>query len=248
MKRLLPLIGPLVVLIIWSFITYPNLFNYKLIPGPLETLNALIFNSSSGSLITDSLITLKRTLTAFLVATLIGVPLGLILGLKPNIYKASSFLLDFFRSMPTAAIIPLFMIIFGLGEITKIAIACFGSTIILIFHTAQGVKKGRPGRLTSARTMGAKGSFLFRTVVLPQALPHIVTGARLAISLTLILVVVSEMFIGSSNGLGYRVIDSQLMFDMPGLYSNILTLGGLGYIVNLLIAMLEKKFIHWSGK
>lgn len=248
MKRLLPLLGPLIVLTIWSFVTYPDLFNYKLIPGPLETLHALAQSTLSGSLVSDSLITLKRTLTAFSIATLAGIPLGLLFGLRPTLYKASSFLIDFFRSMPTAAIIPLFMIVFGLGELTKIAIACFGSTIILIFHTAQGVRKAKPTRLTSARTMGATKSFLFRTVVLPEALPHIATGARLAISLTLILVVVSEMFIGSSNGLGYRVIDSQLMFDMPGLYSNILTLGCLGYIVNLFIAILEKKFIHWSGK
>ena len=248
MKRLLPLLGPLALIAAWSLITYPDLFDYKLIPGPIETSKSLFHNFLNGGLAFDALITLKRTLTAFAIALLIGVPVGLILGLRSDLYRASSFLLDFFRSMPTAAIIPLFMVVFGLGELTKIAIACFGSTIILIFHTAQGVIKGRPARLTSARTMGASGSFLFRTVVLPTALPQIATGARLAISLTLVLVVVSEMFIGSSNGLGYRVIDSQLMFDMPGLYSNILTLGCLGYLVNLIISTLEKRYIHWAGR
>ncbi|MBV8851013.1 MAG: ABC transporter permease subunit [Methylobacteriaceae bacterium] len=175
-------------------------------------------------------------------------PLGIVIGSSRRVYRQIEFLIDFFRSTPATALFPLFMIIFGLGNLSKIAVAAFSALLIILFNVAYGVMNARPTRMLAARVMGASRLRLFRDVTIYESLPQTFVGIRTAVSLSLVVIIVAEMFIGSDNGLGKRIIDAQITFDMPQLYGTILLTGALGYGLNLFFLSLESHLIHWAGR
>ncbi len=204
-------------------------------------------NTATGGLFTDLSETFIRTLKAFFLATLAGVPFGILIGSSQKVYRSVEFLIDFFRSTPATAMFPLFMVIFGLGDFSKVAVAAFAAWLIVVFNGAYGVMNARRTRVLAARIMGASRLRIFKDVLFYESLPQILIGLRTAVSLSLVVIVVAEMFIGSDNGIGKRIIDSQITFDLPQLYGTILVAGVLGYGLNLGFLMLEKLVVHWAG-
>ena len=196
----------------------------------------------------DLLETVRRTLEAFAIAACLGVPLGIVIGSSVQVYRSLEFPIDFFRSTPATALFPLFMIIFGLGDGAKVAVAGFSAMLIIVFNVAYGVMNARPTRMLAARVMGTSRLRIFRDVTFFESLPQTFVGVRTAVSLALVVIIVAEMFIGSDNGLGRRIIDSQITFDMPGLYATILLAGALGYALNLFFLTLEARLVHWAGR
>ena len=241
-------LGPLALMLIWSFVHATGLVTSKLLPSPLLTIEAVLSNLWSGGLAFDLCQTVLRTLQAFGIAALVGVPLGIVIGSDQRIYRSIEFVIDFFRSTPATALFPLFMIIFGLGDFAKIAVAAFSALLIILFNVAYGVMNARQTRRLAARVMGASPLRVFRDVTFYESLPQTFVGLRTAVSLSLVVIIVAEMFIGSDNGLGKRIIDSQITFDMPQLYGTILLTGALGYGFNLFFLTLESRLIHWAGR
>ncbi len=241
-------VGPILLLIVWGLVNGAGLVTPKLLPSPLLTAEALVAGLWSGGLGTDLLETLRRTLEAFAVAACAGIPLGIVIGSSTSVYKSLEFVIDFFRSTPATALFPLFMIVFGLGDGAKVAVAGFSAMLIIVFNVAYGVMNARPTRMLAARIMGAPRLRVFSDVTFFESLPQTFVGVRTAVSLALVVIVVAEMFIGSDNGLGRRIIDSQITFDMPGLYAAILLSGALGYVLNVLCTTLEARLVHWAGR
>ncbi|MBB5765598.1 ABC transporter permease [Methylorubrum rhodesianum] len=242
------MLGPLALLAIWAFVHATGLVTGKLLPSPTSTLASIVENLLKGDLAFDLGQTVLRTCKAFLLAILLGLPLGIIVGSSQRIYRSIEFLIDFFRSTPATALFPLFMIIFGLGDLSKIAVAAFSAFLIVLFNVAYGVMNARPTRMLAAQVMGASRLRIFRDVTVYESLPQTFIGVRTAVSLALVVIIVAEMFIGSDNGLGKRIIDSQITFDMPGLYGTILLTGALGYAFNLALFALESRLVHWAGR
>lgn len=240
-------IGPLALFAVWWLVHTLGLVTPKLLPSPIATLGSVVDNFGQG-LAFDLWRTLARTLEAFLIATVAGVPLGIVIGASEKVYRSIEFLIDFFRSTPATAMFPLFMIIFGLGDFAKIAVAAFSAWLIVLFNVAYGVMNSRPTRMLAAKVMGASRLRTFKDVTFYESLPQTFVGLRTAVSLALVVIVVAEMFIGADNGLGKRIIDSQLTFDMPQLYGTILVAGALGYGLNLLFIVAERRLVHWSGR
>jgi NitT/TauT family transport system permease protein len=187
-------------------------------------------------------------LLAFLIATLICVPLGLVLGSSVRVYRSLEFVIDFFRSTPASALFPLFLVILGVGESTKVAVAAFGAGLLILFNTAYGVMNARKVRQAAAMVMGASRTRVLVGVTLLESLPQTFIGMRSGISFALVIVIVAEMFIGSTDGLGQRVINAQMIFNMPEMYAAIFTAGVLGYTMNLIFILVERHFVHWGGK
>ena len=185
---------------------------------------------------------------SFGIAVVIGVPLGVLLGSSEAAYRSVEFLIDFFRSTPSSALIPLFLLIFGITDINKIAIASFGAMLIVLFNSAYGVMNAKKTRVMAAQIMGVSKWHVFKDVMLMESLAQTFVGLRSAVSMALVIVIVAEMFIGSENGLGHRIIDAQQVFNVKEMYCSILVTGALGYLLNLLFLLGEKKLIHWSGK
>ena len=246
--KLLPFVGPVVLFIIWDLVVRFGLIKAILLPSPSAALLAVVTGLAGGPLLTDFLVTLMRTLEAFLIAAVVGMPLGVLLGSNEKAYRSVEFLIDFFRSTPSSALIPLFLLIFGVSDINKIAIAAFGAFLIVVFNSAYGVINARKQRVMAAKVMGASRWQIFKDVLIWESLQPSFVGLRSAVSMALVIVIVAEMFIGSDNGLGHRIIDAQQVLNVKSMYAAILAAGTLGYALNVLFLLLERKIVHWSGR
>ncbi len=202
----------------------------------MDTLGALVNGLAGGPLLLDFAVTIKRTLEAFAIAAVIGVPVGVLLGSNERAYRSVEFLIDFFRSTPSSALIPLFyLLIFGVSDVNKIAIAAFGALLIVLFNSAYGVMNARKQRIMAAKVMGASRWQIFKDVLIWESLQPTFVGLRSAVSMALVIVIVAEMFIGSDNGLGHRIIDAQQVLNVKSMYSAILAAGILGFALNVLV-------------
>ena len=148
----------------------------------------------------------------------------------------------------SSALIPLFLLIFGVSDINKVAIAAFGALLIVLFTSAYGVMNARKQRIMAARVMGATRWQIFRDVLIWESMQPVFVGLRSAVSMALVIVIVAEMFIGSDNGLGHRIIDSQQVMNVKSMYAAILAAGILGYTLNMLFLVIERRVVHWSGR
>jgi sulfonate transport system permease protein len=246
--RLLPFIGPVVLFIVWDLVVRLGFIKPILLPTPADTIAALITGLAGGPLLTDFAMTVWRTLQAFVIAAVVGVPLGVLLGSNEKAYRSVEFLIDFFRSTPSSALIPLFLLIFGVSDVNKIAIAAFGALLIVVFNSAYGVINARKQRVMAARVMGASRWQVFKDVLIWESLQPSFVGLRSAVSMALVIVIVAEMFIGSDTGLGHRIIDAQQVLNVKSMYAAILAAGALGYALNILFLVAERRIVHWSGR
>ena len=246
--RLLPVIGPIVLFIIWDLVVRFGLIKAILLPTPWATLQALVVGLAGGPLLADFVVTVVRTLESFLIAAVVGVPLGVLLGSNERAYRSVEFLIDFFRSTPSSALIPLFLLIFGVSDINKVAIAAFGALLIVLFNSAYGVINARKQRVMAAKVMGASRWQIFKDVLIWESLQPTFVGLRSAVSMALVIVIVAEMFIGSDTGLGHRIIDAQQVLNVKSMYAAILAAGALGYALNVLFLVAERRIVHWSGR
>ncbi|MDO9498658.1 ABC transporter permease [Falsiroseomonas sp.] len=243
-----PVLGALGFVLIWQIAVLLRVADPILLPPPAEAFTETWRGFATGTLAHDTWRTVERTGLAFLIASAIGVPLGVALGAQERLYRGVEFVVDFFRSTPASALFPLFLILFGPGEGTKIAVAAFGAALVILFNAAYGVINARRTRVLAARIMGASGPRILVDVLIWEALPQILVGMRGGVSLALVIVVVAEMFIGSTDGLGHRVINAQMLFESGLMYGVIFVAGALGYLLNLGFLLLEKRFVHWSGR
>jgi NitT/TauT family transport system permease protein len=172
--------------------------------------------------------TLSRTAQAFAIATVVGVPLGVALGSSESLYRSVEVLVDFFRSTPSSALIPLFMLFFGISGFNKVAISAFAAVLVVLFNSAYGVMNAKRTRIMAASVMGASRWRIFRDVLLWESLSQAFVGLRSGITIALVIVVVAEMFIGSENGLGHRIINAQQVLNVKDMYASILAAGVLG--------------------
>ena len=242
------LTGPIAFLLAWYLITALRFVDPFLVPGPVAVFSTLVKLCTAKEFWGDLVATLYRVAVSFGIATIFGVPLGLLLGSSRKLYGYSELLIDFFRSIPATALFPLFLLLFGIGDSGKIAVTIFSSALIILFNTAHGVLHAKKARLLAARIMGATPWQTFRGILFWESLPQTFVGLRSAISLSLIIIIVTEMFIGSTSGLGHQIIDFQITYEIPSMYAVIIIVGLLGYVLNLGFALLEKHFLHWSGK
>lgn len=247
-SRALPVLGPLLLFIAWDLVVRLGFIKPILLPPPAATLETLVTGLLGGPLLVDFLVTVKRTLQAFAIAAAIGMPLGVLLGSNEKAYRSVEFLIDFFRSTPSSALIPLFLLIFGVSDVNKVAIAAFGAFLIVVFNSAYGVINARKQRVMAAKVMGATRWQTFRDVLVWESLQPSFVGLRSAVSMALVIVIVAEMFIGSENGLGHRIIDAQQVLNVKSMYASILAAGALGYVLNVLFLVAEKRIVHWSGR
>jgi sulfonate transport system permease protein len=244
----LPIVGPVILFLAWDLLVRSGVVTPILLPTPADTLITLVKGMIGGALLGDFLVTVMRTLIAFAIAAAIGVPLGIVLGSGERAYRSVEFLIDFFRSTPASAMIPLFLLIFGISDFNKIAIASFSAFLIIVFNSAYGVINARKQRVMAARVMGASRWRVFRDVLIWESLQASFVGLRTAVSMALVIVVVAEMFIGSVDGLGHTIIYAQQVLNVKTMYAAILATGILGYALNILFLMLERRIVHWSGR
>ncbi len=237
-------ISPVILLSFWWILGYFEMIDPLYLPSLPSVINSfitIIFSSSLG----DIWSTLYKTIVGFTFSVILAVPVGIVLGVNKKLYAAVEFTVDFFRSLPAPALFPLFLLFFGIGDLAKIAVVAFVAFWVILVNTIYGVWNAPKLRVQVAKVYGASRWQILKEVVLPDAIPQIFVGFRVALSLALVLVVITEMLIGTKFGLGQKIFDSYVTYHIPFLFSYILIIGLLGYILNKLFVFFEKKIVYW---
>lgn len=248
LKAVGPLIGPLLAVLAWYAVTSLRLVNPRLLPGPAETLVQFARIWTTADYLLDIATTLGRMGAGFGLAVLVGVATGLVLGSHSGLYRAVTPLLDFGRSIPVTAVYPIFIIVFGIGGASKVAMVFAASVFVIILNTALGVRAANPMRAAMARLYGATRWQVFRRVVLYDSLFQTLIGIRTSLSLALVVEIVCEMFMGSRRGLGQRLFDSYNTFSSDVLFALVLVAGTLGYALNAAFIAVERRLVHWNRR
>lgn len=192
----------------------------------------------------DVLPSLSRLGAGYAIAVLIGIGAGIPLGLSTTARRAATPIIDFLRALPPPAIIPFAVVVIGVGSTMKIFVISFACVWFILLNTIDGVRGIEPGLLDTARAYGVKGRDRLRYVVVPAASPQIFAGMRTALSVSLIVMVISEMT-ASTNGIGFFVLQAQRQFAITEMWSGIVLLALLGYTLNLMFILIERRVLAW---
>ena len=239
--------GVFLILGTWFLIYISQIANPLLLPSPIQTFDSFVAYLSEVDYWKNILATLYRCLIGLVLGILFGVPSGLILGSQKRLYSFFEFPVDFFRSLPVTALFPLFLLIFGIGDYSKIAMVTVAVYFIMLINSYYAIVQATRQRRMMAKVFKASRFQIFRDIVFMESLPQIFVGIRLSLSTSLIVVIVSEMFIGTEYGLGQRVYDLYSKNLIPNLYANLIIIGLIGYLINRLYYFVERKIVFWVG-
>lgn len=241
-------LGPSVMLVVWGIVSYGHMIDELFLPTPGAVSKALWEAVAVGSALPDVGMTMTRWLAGLGAGIVIGIPLGVGMGASQKVYALLEVVIDFFRSVPTISLFPLFLVFFGIGDLAKISIAAWATSLSVLINTLYGVRNVKEARVKVAKVLRANRWQILSKVIIPDALPSIVVGIRIALSMSLVVVVASEMIMGTTKGLGRRIFDAALIYEMPDMYAAIIVAGMLGYLSNKLFAVCENRFVHWASK
>ena len=192
----------------------------------------------------DVIPSLIRFGAGFLIATVAGIIFGLLLGLWPPARHATAPTIDFLRSIPAPALISVMIILFGFGNGMKITAIAFASFFPVLLNTIDGVRGVEPLQLEMAKAFKLRRSDEIRLIILPAASPQIFVGLRISLAVALAVMAFAEMFAGT-DGLGFFIIFAQATYRISEMYSGVFVLGLLGYAVNLLFLLFERRILAW---
>ena len=232
---------------VWEILPGLGVIDRAFLPTFSETLITLANLALSGKLLIHTGASLQRSLLGFGLAVLVAVPLGFLMGWYREFERYTDLFVQSLRNTSTFALLPIFLLFFGLGEASKIAIIFYGASWQLLINTISGVKNVDPIYVKAAKSMGVSDKDLFRKIILPASLPSIVAGARLGAKIALMVVIAAEM-IGAKSGLGFFIQNAQFNFMIPEMYAGILTLAMVGLAVNYILVWFEKKATGWKGE
>ncbi|MBG0568585.1 ABC transporter permease [Actinoplanes sp. NEAU-A11] len=230
--------------LVWEIFPRLGLVDAVFLPPLSEVLVAWKDLLVSGELWSHTEASLARSAAGFGLAILVAVPLGLLIGWYTPVANLLNPLLEVFRNTAALAILPVFVLILGLGETSKVAIIFYGCTWPILLNTVSGVRTVDPLLIKSARSLGLGPVRLFQKVVLPAAVPTIFTGIRLAGAASILILIAAEM-VGAKAGLGYLINYAQFNFAVPDMYAGIITISAIGLLVNQLLVVTERRFSTW---
>ena len=233
-------------LALWQVASSVGWVNAAVLP-PIDMIIAALWKGlAGGSLLGDIAISLQRAGIAFAAAVAVAIPLGLFMGQVRPVETALDPILQVFRQTSALALYPVFILLLGLGETSKIFVIFWATLFPLLLNTTSGVKEVDPKLLEMARVYGASRLTVFRRVVLPGAVPSIFVGLRLSATTALLLLIASEM-IGANKGIGFQVMNAQYNFQIPLMFAAIVILAGLGLIANQALVTLQRRLCRWSN-
>jgi len=231
-------------LIVWSILTYGRFVDPLFLPSPGRVFKAGVDLFMELGFTTDILNSVYRVMMGFVIAAIIGVPIGLIMGTFKVAEAFTEPVVGFIRYMPASAFIPLFILWLGIGDVEKIAIIFVGSFFQLVLMVAVVAKNVHKDLLETAYTLGARRFQVIRKVLLPASLPGIVDTLRIIVGWAWTYIIVAEL-VASASGIGYMIISSQRMLRTGNIIFGILTIGMLGLITDFFAKWLYNKLFPW---
>ena len=232
--------------LLWEISPRAGWINALFFPPLSRVLAALGEMIADGTIAQHIGISLQRAALGFALAVVVAVPLGLAMGRYALFERMSDFLVQTLRNTSQFALMPVFILVLGIGEASKIAITFYAAVFFLLVNTIVGVKSVDPLLLKAARSMGTSDWDLFKKVILPSAIPSIVAGARLGVKTSLFSVIAAEM-LAAQSGIGFLIQHSSLMLETDRMYAGILTLTATGLVLNYLLVALEARATRWRS-
>jgi len=243
-SRIWLLLSPLLALGLWELCSRAGWLDVRFFPAPTAILYHLLFVSPDEGLLTDIAASLSRIFWGYLGGCLLGVGLGVAMGLSAPLRAALFPLVALSYPIPKIAVLPLIMLIFGIGELSKIVVVAIGSFFLVLMNTLHGVESLPRIYHDVARVNRIRRGRFVRRVVLPGSLPSIFTGLRLAIGYSLVIVVAAE-FSGADAGIGYLIWQSWETFSIKSMYAGIFVIGALGLLFSVLLDGLQRRLVPW---
>jgi NitT/TauT family transport system permease protein len=235
-----------VFLLLWQILPTLGLVNPVYIPTPTVIASTMWQLTLNGTLPTDVAVSLSRVLAGFGLALLVALPLGFLLGgFFRNFEKAVNPLLQVLGQANPFTLLPVFIVFLGIGELSKIAIIFWVTQWPVLFNTVTGIKNVDPVLVKVARTAGLGKFDVFRKVLIPASLPTVFTGIRMGAIFAFFMLIGAEM-IGSTSGLGFLIMESQMVMEIPNMWAGIVTVALLGLLLNYTILFIEKRLTSWK--
>jgi ABC-type nitrate/sulfonate/bicarbonate transport system permease component len=228
----------------WEAAARAELLNPLVVPPLSRILTVFWELLVSGQIPVQILVSMKRAASGYLLAAGVFIPLGILMGLFERIRLGLEVVVEVLRPVPPPVIIPLALLIFGLEDEMKIFVIFFSCAWPILLNTIDGVRNIDWVLVNTAKTFRLTRWQTIRRVVLPAASPQIITGLRVSLPIVLILVVISEM-VGSTDGIGYFILDAQRRFRVTQMYAGMLALAILGYVLNQLFNLLHRRLLPW---
>lgn len=237
-------VAVLALLGLWEAAPRSGLVDATFLPPFSDVASAWWGLARDGSLAEHTWASLGRSLAGFGLAVAVAVPLGLLIGWYRRVADLLGPLLEVFRNTAALALLPVFVLLLGIGETSKVSIVLYACTWPVLLNTISAVRTVDPTLLRLARSMDLPAHRIFRKVILPASVPSVFTGIRLAGAVAILVLVAAEM-VGAKAGLGYLVNASQFNFAIPEMYAGIITISAIGVAFNQLLVALERRFTSW---
>ncbi len=238
-------------LLLWTLTTSMGWIKPLFLPSPQDLIETVIELVAVGyrqvSLQMHILVSLARALFAFTMAGIIGIPIGLLMGFFPVINAILDPFVQFFRPLPKLALIPIVILWFGIGEISKFVLIFMATLLTVIVSAAAAVKNVPENRIRVARALGVNQYQFFRYVILPSVLPDLFTGMRVGVGIGWTTLIAAEM-IAAHSGVGWMVLNASSYLRTDIVLLGIIILGTTGYLLDIMIVMIQKRTVPWMGK
>lgn len=246
-----PTLSILIFLGLWLAVSLGNrtvlpVFNPVLLPTPMEVVQSGIDAVRSGDLQRDILASLSRVFQGFILAAIAGVFMGVAVGTWRPLERLVEPMIEILRPIPPLAFLPMMVLWFGIGEMSKIAFITYAAFFPIFTTTLEGIKYVDPLLIRAASSLGASRADMFRHVVLPAALPAIITGLRLGFGLSFFVIVAAE-FIAADSGLGYLINDARTFFMVSQMLMGAAVIGIIGFTFNVALRALEARLLRWRS-
>ena len=234
-------------MVVWQLVAFARIVPPLFMPGPLDVIEAFDELIKEGKIWNDILVSGQEVTIGYGLAIVVGIPLGLAMGWYRRFSYGMDPFVNFFYSTPRIALLPLFIIWFGIGINSKIAVIFLGAFFPIVINTLAGVRNLDPALLKVAHSFGASDMHLFRTIALPGAVPFILTGLRLGVGHAMVGVVVGEL-VAARAGVGLMIAVAGSTFQTAKVFAGVVIIAGAGMALTYSIGRLERRFERWRPR
>jgi NitT/TauT family transport system permease protein len=231
-------------LAIWAFFSHLKLAG---LPGPLAVLERAGQLAANGTLLNDTLASVRRVLIGFTLGTLLAIPVGFLMGWYTVARGLMEPYVQFFRTIPPLAMIPLAIVFMGIGEVPKVFVITLASFLVSVISTYQGVVNVDKVLINAARVLGAHDGQVFRRVIIPASSPFILVGMRTGLGAAWSTLVAAEL-IAAQEGLGHRMQQAQVYYDLETIFVALITIGLTGLVMDRILLRLETRLTSWQER
>jgi ABC-type nitrate/sulfonate/bicarbonate transport system permease component len=248
-ERIVGILSPICLILIWWIISLAVGEKYLVAPTTIISTMVLLFTDGyvGTSLSTHIVSSLIRTVSGYLLAVVLAIPVGLLMGMNKYVSAILSPIFSAIRPIPAIAFLPLFIMWFGIGETARVSLIFMSAFLYIVLNTYSGVKTVPNGLVQAALNLGANKFQLIWRVIFPATIPSIMTGLKTGLAISWAIVVSAELM-AAQEGLGYMIMDASTFFRLPVVYVGIILIGIIGLILENIISIIEKKSCHWAGK